>query len=110
MPVILWATTPVARKPHTCSLCSRTIDPGERYRRTRLVWDDAPYTFKECDHCAALVRVTDVMEWADEDSGYTTDDVHEWEPRTVRDLRLKVQFMRRWRRRDGSLYPVPVSA
>ena len=98
---------PVARKAHICCMCSRTIDPGETYRRARAVGDDGPYVFKECMHCRLLIKLHGdefVWDWYE---GYCDEDVREWEPATVATMRLKVQFRRRWRRRDGALYPLP---
>lgn len=108
MVTILADDSPVARKTHTCDMCSRTIEPGETYRRARSVGDDGPYTFKECGHCRLLLSLYGdefVWDWWE---GYSPEDVIEWEPQTVATLRLKVQFRRRWRRRDGGLYPLPI--
>jgi hypothetical protein len=49
--MVLGMTEPVAKKEHTCTLCKRTINPGERYRRYRLITEDGPFTQKECDDC-----------------------------------------------------------
>lgn len=100
---------PVARKEHECSLCHRTIQPGERYNRQRSVGDDGPYVFKDCAHCEAMVKILndDEGDWYDTWEGFTAWDVAELEPTSIRTARLKVMYHRRWRRRDGALYPVP---
>lgn len=99
---------PVARKEHECSLCHRTIRPGERYNRQRSVGDDGPYVFKDCAHCEALVKIlNDEGDWYDTWEGYTEYDVAEFELTTVQTARLKVMWRRKWTRRDGALYPVP---
>ena len=41
--------------------------------------------------------------------GYNTDDFCEWEPSTVWEARLRAQWRRHWRRRDGDLYPIPTT-
>lgn len=109
MTLLLATENPVARKEHTCSLCGRTIQPGERYSRQRCIGDDGPYVFKDCAHCHALVKVLNEVEgdWYDTDFGYSMYDVAEFEPSTIRTARLKVMWRRQWRRRDGALYPVP---
>jgi hypothetical protein len=107
-PVVLASENPVARVEHGCQLCGRTIEPGERYNRQRNIGDDGPYVFKACAHCNAYVRLTDLSSWCDD--GYTIDDVYEYEPCTMREARWRAQHRRKWRRRDGSLYPIPGGA
>jgi hypothetical protein len=98
---------PTARIAHTCQMCGRTIQPGEVYRRQRNIWDGTdPYVWKECAHCEALLKVGTFDDyWWDE--GVNEDTIREWEPPTITDMRWKVQWLRRWARRDGSLYPIP---
>ena len=101
---------PIARKPHLCEMCGRRIDPGEKYRRGSGMDGATAWTWIECAHCAALAayigRIDDYY-----DEGYGFDLFHEWEPETVEHLRIKaLATRRRWRRADGSLYPVPVVA
>ena len=101
-----------ARKEHMCSLCMRTIEPGEPYRRQRNVYYGEAFTYRGCAHCDALVRA--LMEtgddWFDDGEGYTRADIAEYQPRSVAIARLLVQWRRKWRRRDGALYPVPGSS
>ena len=94
---------PTARKPHRCQDCGRAITPGERYRRTFAVDGGDVWTYIECEHCPAIVHLLDYADWT-----YTCDDFAEWEPTTIADLRLKVQWLKQWTRSDGTLYPVPV--
>lgn len=47
-------TQPVARKPHRCTSCSRTIEPCEPYEKAWGIWDGEAETFKTCRHCIAL--------------------------------------------------------
>jgi hypothetical protein len=94
---------PVARKPHRCELCNRTIRPGEKYRRG-VGMDGTVWTFKECRHCRA------VMDLADPTGGdceYFPDVLGEWEPQSVTEARWRAQWRRQWTRRDGALYPLP---
>lgn len=96
-------THPRARVKHRCDLCGREILPGETYRRSVLL-DGTANTWKECAHCDA-VRDVALDQWLSDD--YTPDLPAEWEPTSWQQMRVKVQWLRGWRRRDGSLYPVP---
>jgi hypothetical protein len=99
-----WTDTwPVARKEHRCTLCRRIIRPGEKYRRGVGLGDGA-HTFKECLHCRAVMDLADPT-WGE--CEYFEDVLGEWEPYSVTELRWKVQWQRKWERRDGDLYPVP---
>jgi len=48
------ASTPKARKEHTCSECYRTITRGEEYRREFLKWDNTVHVQKYCEDCLSL--------------------------------------------------------
>lgn len=58
---LLSESWPVARKQHRCIWCGQRIEPGEKYRRERSVYDGAMQDHKwhpECDEqfgieCAA---------------------------------------------------------
>lgn len=52
--VVLGRTEPVAKKEHTCSCCRKTIQPGQRYRRYRLIVEGDPGVQKECPDCMAI--------------------------------------------------------
>ena len=108
MPVWLSDTKPKARKSHKCQLCFRIIEPGERYVRSAHIGDDVPYTFKACLHCDAYVPEIDLLgQMADPWDGYTAEDLIEYRPRNMTEARWWVQHRRKWRRHDGSLYPIP---
>ena len=98
-------TTPVARKLHTCENCGRKIDQGEKYHSYDGIYDGIANAWKDCRHCAALISMFDLYGIYDE--GVGPDEVGEWEPETVAGLRAKVYWRKRWRRPDGTLYPVP---
>ena len=99
-------TEPVARNSHTCDMCHRTIRPGEKYRRSAGMDGSSAWTWKECAHCAALATVAWRRSHLDE--GYNEDLFADFEPWSVAEARVRAQVRRRWTRRDGSLYPVPV--
>ena len=100
--------TRTARKEHHCSSCARIIRKGERYRASCNITDDGPYTWKECAHCQPLCQfLLHALNWCDDDGYYPLEQIPEWEPRTIAHARLRVMFMRRWTRHDGTLYPVP---
>lgn len=93
---VLDNVTPVARKQHRCSVCYRTIEPGETYRRQRVITDDGPDVWKSCAHCD---RVFDAV-WASlgSDSAYFMDegiDLSEW-LREYEIEPLNTMFRRQW--------------
>lgn len=45
--------TRTARKPHRCSDCQRTIQPGERYEWGKWLYDGVWSGAKQCVHCRA---------------------------------------------------------
>lgn len=96
--------TRTARKPHVCDLCTRRIDPGEKYRHGAGMDGTRAWTWKECAHCDAL-RDLAFRQWYDDE--YGSDLIAEWEPDTIPHLRLKAQWKRKWRHLDGTLMPVP---
>jgi hypothetical protein len=53
-PSAYWAETRQARKAHTCSECAGSINPGERYRHVRGVWNREPSMVKTCSACLDL--------------------------------------------------------
>ena len=109
MTTFLGSTNPVARKEHYCDLCNRIITPGERYNRQCNVGDDGLYTFRACGHCQALIRAFNGESdwWYDTDFGYSYEDIADYRPGSVATARLLIGWRRKWRRRDGSLYPLP---
>lgn len=98
-------TSPTARKQHRCETCGRSIEAGEKYRRYDGIYDGRACTWKNCDHCSALMSVFDLYDIYDE--GIGSDEVSEWEPETVAGLRAKVHWRKQWERPNGLLYPVP---
>lgn len=92
-----------ARKEHICTLCRRTIAPGEVYMRG-VGFDGGAWTWKECAHCEAFF--TFINDHFGEYE-YSADLANEWQARTLAELRVKVQWLKRWTRGDGALYPLP---
>jgi hypothetical protein len=107
-----------ARKSHTCEECGRTIEPGEDYDRYAGVWEGDFYTFVSCRHCLALRRT---IEKADPHWESSLGGIDEWfyqgmirETATtfedgLRLARLRLQFTRRWRKKDGALTMIPAN-
>lgn len=63
------------------------------------------WTWKECEHCSAMIAILwEHFAW---DDTYSQDTMGEFEPSTIAEARIKVYWQHYWRRRDGSLYPVP---
>lgn len=50
------ATHPTARKSHTCLLCGRAIEVGEKYRRQGYVYDGRKSETKCCAQCEAFAQ------------------------------------------------------
>ena len=101
-----------ARKQHRCGECGRAIETGERYEAAQMM-DYGGYWFgcKTCQHCIAA------RQWLlNECDGWVYAGVYEdlrehWDENTLlRSLwlgRVIVGMRRKWRKRDGSLMPVP---
>ena len=49
-------TKPTARKRHQCSLCSGTIEKGQRYLRQFVVDGGDCWAWKECETCTAMLE------------------------------------------------------
>ena len=96
-------TRPTARVRHICEMCRRVIEPGEAYLRG-VGLDGTAWTWKECAHCDALRDVARAQTGDDE---YDWQTIADWEPTSWQQMRVKVQWLRGWTRRDGRLYPVP---
>ena len=101
--------SPVARKPHRCDDCGRTIRPGERYHWSRWAVEGSVVQETQCRHCrAAASWLTDrcggwLWPAVGEDLFEHWDagcDDHEL-------LRLIVGWRKDWTRRDGTLMPEP---
>lgn len=87
-------------------MCSRTINPGEVYHRSAGMDGATAWTWIECGHCAEFVRVAYPRSWSDD--GYDAEIFAEFVPRDVAEARVRAQWRRKWRRLNGTLYPIPV--
>lgn len=100
-----------ARKAHRCDLCDRTIQPGETYESSTNIWEGSFLTWKACGHCCVMIALLYAARDSgfdpNNDEGYDSDSVREWEPGTPAYLRLKALWQMQWTRRDGTLHPVP---
>lgn len=97
---------PTAQKAHTCQMCGRRIDPGERYLRG-AGFDGTAWSWKECAHCEAVRKLYDISDGGE----YNEDYFHEWsrDPQDVTELRHAAGYRMKWRTRLGTLLPVPAS-
>lgn len=95
---------PKARKEHRCGTCYRMISVGETYRKCAGLDGGTAWTFKECNHCGVVGRAM-CQNWGMDE--YDISTFQDWDPADLQELRVKVHFNKRWRRADGSLYPVP---
>lgn len=97
-----------ARKQHKCAECRRNIEPGERYMYEFFRFDGKQTAHKTCAHC----RVA--RGWLNDECGgflygQIEEDMqdhaysHGWAV-----ARMYVGMKTYWRRRDGSLRPIPV--
>jgi len=96
---------PKARKTHQCQMCHRIIDIGETYTRQANLGDDGFYSWINCQQCDVFLNLDIADRWDGYGVGY--EAVQEWEPGNMRELRLKALWHLRWRRKDGTLHPVP---
>lgn len=103
-------TRPRARKTHKCHECLREIRVGETYRSVATKFDGVVETTKTCAHCEAA------GEWLNERcNGYPIGMMREdlwahWSDEGIHEMRLGrliVSVKRGWRRRDGSMMPIP---
>lgn len=83
--------SPRARKRHRCSVCTRFIEPGETYRRLRVITDDGPDVHKSCQHCelvfAEIWRCdADVRYWAYDEGLDVPEYLREYAPELARML------------------------
>jgi hypothetical protein len=60
LPSVSTHATPVARKPHRCCECCRTIEVGERYHRVDGIWEGTADSFATCDRCERTREAVDV--------------------------------------------------
>ena len=65
--VVIADETPVARKEHQCSQCSRMIQPGEKYHRQRNIFEGEPQVYKECWQCGDLTRDLFALDYTGDD-------------------------------------------
>lgn len=94
---------PKANKEHRCADCGRTIRKGEIYRRGSGM-DGTAWTWRECEHCTILATYLGYLYDLEE---YGAEDFFEWDPESVEQWRIKVQFRKKWTKTDGTLYPAP---
>ena len=99
-------TYPTARKIHHCDMCDREILPGERYQRDVGFDGGTAWTWKECEHCQALIKTyPEILDWVDE--GYNSSDIDNWEPRTWLGRMRKMRWSHKWQHGNGKLAVVP---
>jgi hypothetical protein len=99
---------PTARVCHICCMCGRRIDPGETYHRTAGMDGSAAWTWKECAHCGVTASYVS-QDWGLDE--YDDDLLSEFGRQggeSVAELRVAVQYRRRWHDTHGNLYPVPI--
>lgn len=115
-----------ARKPHVCDECGRTIEPGETYSYWNSIQErgDPPTTHKMCAHCNGTLDLGCALtgchkSWfftmihdLGEDGGFVGDILLHDLPLGGKAamLRTVVARKRGWRRKDGTLFPVPALA
>lgn len=98
-----------ARKPHRCAECGRAIEPGESYHYETFVFDGKFTSHKTCKHCMVA------RQWlSDECGGWVYGAVQEdidehaaYEGYGFRVRLLAAGMARKWKRKDGRMWPVP---
>ena len=92
---------PTARVVHQCGGCGRTIHPGERYLRQRIVDVGDAWTWKECAHCEAVRPALFPDSW-DETLPVASEVLGEYRNETVAHRVLWRALCQGWRRADTS--------
>lgn len=101
---------PRARKPHSCTTCSRRIDVGETYWRGRGFDGGDAWVWKSCEHCHAVTKLYDPQ---DVDGLYSEGGMEGWMDdgaRDIAELRHMAGYRMRWRTKRGTLLPIPALA
>ncbi len=106
--VVLHDRDQKARKPHQCSECNRIIEIGEHYNVQRCVFDGEANSYKTCEHCQV------VKSWLTKECGgylyqgvYEDIDQHRLEGYGFGVIRLAEGMGRKWKRKNGKLWPIP---
>ena len=60
------------RKRHSCGLCGRLIEKGERYEEQRCIGDGGPYVFRSHERCQRVSNA--IWDYVDPDNGMTQDE------------------------------------
>ena len=105
---VLRESTPMARKEHRCDECGRGICVGERYLNEGILWQGEKNTHKTCAHCQQVRSwlLTECGGWVF--SGLREDiNEHALEGYGFGVLRLSAGIRRKWKRKDGRLWPIP---
>lgn len=65
MPILLGDTEHTARKRHFCDSCCGRIEPGQRYRRQRTIWEGEFGIYKAHADCwrASCIVGAESCEW-----------------------------------------------
>src|SRR5215472_16445516 len=99
-----------ARKRHRCGECHRTIEPGERYRYTWLLYEGTPCQYKTCIHCQVgceWLRIN-CGGWVFEEVGdELVEHAREYPLLAMPLLRVVIGIRRGWRYRDGKSMALP---
>lgn len=78
MPDLVKTRTPRARKPPWCDACqTRTIAPGQTYRRDTYTYDGRIYDWPTCEPCEVITTL--VFVWAGHpEEGVGADSYEGW--------------------------------
>lgn len=98
-----------ARKEHRCYECRRTIAKGEQYRYETYLADGSISNLKTCRHCLR------VREWLLRECGgflceAMLEDIEEHAQEEGYGVGVKMMAIgmrRRWKRRNGTMWPLP---
>lgn len=67
MPSAFSSVTRKAAKEHRCCECGKTIEKGEQYQYSSGIWDNRPYSYKQCLNChEIMVAATIDADYCDE--------------------------------------------
>jgi hypothetical protein len=62
MTTVLCDQTRTARKPHVCIWCGEPINPGERYRYQRIIFEREPQSNSWHPECFGATNLNELLE------------------------------------------------
>ena len=90
-----------ANKPHKCKACGLTIEPGQLYHRTAMLFDGSWEAWKRCARCQAIFEHLEGLMDSDEYCNPTLSCGHEYRERWGEDPPPEIAALAFWLPKDG---------